>query len=247
VPDRTYLVAVADGIGDPPGPSPPPAAARPHWWAVLAVSLSLMALVAAVSAFTRLHGPSRPHAVAARQLTTPATSEPTTAGPPVTATTGSPVTQASAGSGAPGPEPSTTTTTGPVGVTTGTLNGPSGSSPPVPSTAATAPAATAPAATAPAATPRVMPGYLESPDNVSASYPFLDGPGTLSVTATWNASVDLILTAKCDHQPRQESSGPSGLAMTAAEPAGGCTIVLAEAEPAPGPVSYELTATFTGS
>lgn len=209
-----------------------PLAGRPHWWAVLAVSLSLMALLAATS--VRRSGVSGPthHEVtlgprALRSATHPVPTTTTT----LAATAPAPARDLTSPSGASGgggstlgraavvstlePGKGTTTTS----VTTTTVGSGVGSGPSPQS--------------------RTQQGYLQPPDNTSAIYPFTaDGP--TRVSATWASSDTLTLVVTCPSGTATQQ-GSSSVSLTTAATPGSCQATLSEPASDASTVSYDIT------
>ncbi|MHB8221172.1 MAG: hypothetical protein ACYDHU_12765 [Acidimicrobiales bacterium] len=224
---------------------------RANPWAVLAVVLALMALVASLSA-TR-HGVTSP-VRSAPARSAPARSAPARSAParrsgsrsPATAEAQSPagslaastdIAQVSMPSG--GQEPGAHPTSSPS--TTVTV------SPSTPGAPQTTPG-TVPAVPAVATADRTDPGNLVYPDNISASYT-APAAGGVTATATWSGSPTLSLTVTCPsgHASR---SGPSGLSVSEPVPAGApgtCTVSLAETPSVPSTVSYLLAIGTSGA
>lgn len=197
---------------------------RPHWWAVLAVSLALLALVAAASS-------DRPPASGIHDLANaagprhqpPATTLPssttTTAPPTVTTTTVPPSTTTTSDVArvvVQESSPTTTTTT-----TTTTV--------PPPANAAAAPVQ--------AITPEY--GSLQQPHDTSATYMFT-GQGAMQVAASWTPSTTLSLTVSCPGSTQQvEGTSTASVVIPGAD--GPCDAVLKEIAVQNDGVSYTLT------
>jgi hypothetical protein len=206
-----------------------PTRSRPHWWVVLAVALSLLALVAAVTA-DRQSPPAgrrgaravsatgdrvRPHPEPPASTTT-TTSTPAQGQPAVATSTSASADEAEALRPVT-PEPTTTTTT-----TT-----PS-------STTTTTQAAPAPAQT------EFYPGSLQQPNLFSASYPF-SGTGSMQVSASWNpATTSLSLTMTCP-EGTQSAEGTSGVTVTLPDADGACEATIKEILVDYDAISYTLT------
>jgi len=235
VPDRAYRVAVADGIGGSAPPTRAPAA-KPHWWAVLAVTLSLIALVTAVSASSSHRRAERAGVVGAHrsgQRSVPASGGAGTAGD-VAATTGASRTVSTPTAGAP--EPPETTTSVPIELVTGPMAVPTGSVPPSPPTTTTSLPSSSPPP------PLITyPGYLEYPDNVSATYGLMESTGTLEVSASWNTPDDLELSAQCGQGNPSTLTGPSGLATSVGSDGSTCRVVLSQLDGDRSTLSYQLS------
>ena len=255
----------AGAIARHPDPDPPRPAgiggAVPRGWAVLAVVLALMALVAAVSA-----GPRDRVLVARRAPRTTADRVPSPGGsrPRSVTTRGRGRTGAAVPAGARAAvgrarvsASPTDLPSAPGAVTEGlpivasasagssgqpAATGPAASAPPTtPTAATTASAAGTPPAQPPATgTAQTDPGYLQYPDDVSARYQYPEGPSGLTAAVTWAGSSTLSLSVTCPGG-QQSRTGPSGLQVDVAAGAGECTVTLAEPQPVAGAVSYSLT------
>lgn len=252
-------------------PRPPEApgatAFRPRWWALLSVSLGLMALVVASSHADRppptadASGRTRrpvapPHHLADHPVGSPASRSepPTSATPTISARPTTPgvspdfppaVAMASPPSNAPagGRSATATTATATTATTTTAATAPEGP-PGQPVTPATLPT---PGASSGGGTDRwsSQPGNLEFPDNVSATYPLASGGG-VTASATWTGAPALELSVDC---PGGQSgrTGPSGLAVSVAGPAGACTVTLAEPAGIEATVAYTLDLQYPGT
>jgi hypothetical protein len=193
---------------------------RPHWWAVLAVAVSLLALVAATSGRpkTSVGLAAAPGPSAHRQ------SGPTTTAPPSTSTTTT------------GPQPGPSTVTP---ATSSTVSG-SGSTvvthvlarqstPPTPTTTTPTTATTGGGSVA-AAVQAVVPvpfrGELQQPDDASASYVF-SGSGAMQVSASSTLAVPLLLTVTCTAGAVQQA-GSSLVSVVVPNADGPCNVVLKE-------------------
>jgi hypothetical protein len=165
---------------------------RPHWWLVLAVSLSLLALVAAT---TSDHPGSAGRRQPPRSLQ-PTLPRPTRPTPTTTSTTSSTV-------------PTTTTvtfSTSPIGPVTAPARGNDvsalSSTPPIPTTTTTAVTTTttglAAAPTQPArpATDKDYSTTLQQPNEPTASYKFY-GVGSMTVSVKWDYATPLSFTVSC--------------------------------------------------
>jgi hypothetical protein len=198
---------------------------RPHWWVVLAVALSLLALVAA-SGSDHSGSKGRPHPARSIQLfptgatgakptttttTVPSTTMSTTVTPPSSAPSAGPtgsgrgnvVTTQSASS----PAATTTTTTAATVTTTPKL-----------SAASTQPATPA--------TNTEEPYSLQQPAQTTASFAF-NGVGSMTVSVTWDYATPLSLTVSCPGGA-QTKVGPSGLTIVIPNSGGPCTTTLKE-------------------
>jgi hypothetical protein len=210
---------------------PPTPRIRPYWWAVLAVSVSLLALVGATSGHPdptsgRAAAPDEPaHPHQSGSTTPPATAATTTtttepAGGPSTVTTSTPPPASGATSSPDGAQvlagrssdPTTTTTTATTATTTTTT------------TAATGGSSVA-AAVLPVA-PITMSGALQQPDEASASYAF-SGAGSMQVSATSTSSAPLLLTVTCPGGTLDQA-GSSFVSVVIPDADGPCELVLKE-------------------
>jgi hypothetical protein len=226
---------------------------RPHWWAVLAVSLSLLALVAAATS-SHPGGPDHPRqeAAAARDgqggrisASTPGRTTTTTSGPglgsaPVTSTTVTPVT-------APPGGPVTIAT---IGTKLQAATKPSSTVPPVPTptttTTTTTPSGGANTGGTPAQpAPQIFSGDLQQPYDATASIPFT-GSGSMRITATWPTTPTLSLTVTCPGGSQNEK-GSSSLSVVIADADGSCEIVLEETLVQFAGVSYTVTVVPSGA
>ena len=239
---------------------------RPVWWAVLAVALGLMALVAAMS-FAGRTGPTRvADAGHERRGTSASTTvvRPTSGGPAQPSSTTGPATEpttAPPGTGRSAAVPPTTaplTSRGTAGPTTGTTLGPTDGTGGSPVTTISSPAdssTTSPATSPPEMTTtttvpavQTFAGYLAYPDDVSATYQTAGG-GIVSAAATWTGTPTLSLTITCtsQHVSRNGESGIS-LAVTDDHSAGvPCNVTLAEPPSEEGTVSYSLSVSLASS
>jgi hypothetical protein len=223
-----------------------PLRVRPHWWAVLAVSLSLLALVAAATSGHQ--GPDHHRSAAAPSEGTHATS-PTTSTPASTTTT---VPGLGSGSASVTP-PTPTEVIAPVAptfaggtkaqVVTRQSTAPTGTSAgtPTPTTTTTAPPSGSTVATAPAPpTPFITTGDLAYPDDSTASFPFA-GAGAMRVTVTWQTTPTLSLTVT-DCGATQTAQGSSPLTVLLPDADGTCLVTLKELLVQYDMVTYKLTA-----
>jgi len=237
VPDRTYRVAVADGLGAEREPDRQSrgSVGRPHWWVVLAVTLSLMAMIAAVRASQSVHGTagsSARHAHAAPRFSSPVTTD--RAAPGATTSTTAPATTTTGVGGIPAAPPPSTTTQPTVA---GLVSDP---------TAASAPAA--PATTTTQASVRstelTYPGNLQYPDNVAVTLGFNTSPGAVTVTASWSTDVQLQLLVHCDGGAAPSVEGGSGLSVDDQSAGGDCSATLAEPSGVQASLSYEIDVSY---
>jgi hypothetical protein len=212
-----------------------PRFSRPHWWVVLAVSLSLLALVAAA---TGDHGrvPARRGAAPAvpsggrdgvpSRRGPPAgttTTTTTTTAPPVTTPTSAPADDAdsfravTSASTTASSTTTTTTTTAPPSSTTTTTQA-------APVTAQT----------------ENFSGSLQQPDLSTASYSF-SGAGSMRVSASWTpAPTTLSVTVTCPAGTLTEE-GTSTLSVALPDADGACETTIKETVVDYAAVSYTLT------
>jgi hypothetical protein len=197
-----------------------PTRMRPHWWAVLAVSVSLLALVAATSDHPNPPGNERvAHSAAANPRKARST-----ALPPTTTTTAVP--GQGPGTVTPPSSPSVPTTTGTTEgaqvmarqssattTTTSTTTSPTGGS-----NVAATPVQTV------ATVERV--GDLQQPDDASASYQFA-GAGSMQVSASSTLTIPLLLTVTCPLATLSKQ-GSSTISVVIPNADGPCDVVLKE-------------------
>jgi hypothetical protein len=208
-----------------------PARSRPHWWAVLAVSLSLLALVAARSADPRsTHGHvGRSHATAALG-TRSSLSPPVTGGHTSTVDTAAP---------APTVTTSTTTTT----VATAPVVS-SGSSSVRPAATHTSSSTTTTVATSTAPAPPPVPtetytGDLQQPDDSQATYSFT-GSGPMQVSVSWSGPYTLSLSVSCP-SGTQNQEGASAFTVVIPDGTGACVTTVRETQMQYNEIPYTLT------
>jgi hypothetical protein len=209
---------------------------RPHWWAVLAVSVSLLALVAATSSHPNTSaGPAAAHRPSARHQSTPTTATPTTTTTTTTTTevqqgpntvtpptsSSSPGSASTVGAHVVVRESTATSTTTTTTTTTATTGGSSV------------------AAAVQPVTPLVEPGDLQQPDDASASYPFT-GVGSMRVSASSTSTVPLLLTVTCP-EGTVDQAGSSLVAVVIPNADGPCDVVLKETVVQYVAVPYTLT------
>lgn len=215
---------------------------RPHWWAVLAVSLSLLALVAATTA-ERPSGPgdrradgvlrsgrngssaipsSAPPTVAKTPTSTVTPSTTVTPSPtvPVVST---PIASDNARATVRSPVTTTTTTTRPTGVPSAT----NGSS------------ALAAGSNVPPVQTVTQTGDLQQPDDATASYAFT-GSGAMLIAASWPSAVPLSMTVICP-DGTESAQGSANVAVTIPDADGPCDVSLKETLVQYDTVSYTLT------
>ena len=195
---------------------------RPHWWAVLAVSVSLLALVAATS--------GRPNPTGGRAAAPDEPAHPHQSGsiaaPPTIATTTTSTTPE------PGRGPSTVTPPTPPS-SSGTTSSTEGarvvarqSSTPTTTTTTAATGGASLAAAVQPVTPITMSGALQQPDDASASYPF-SGAGSMQVSASSTSSAPLLLTVTCP-EGTLDQAGSSFVSVVIPDADGPCELVLKE-------------------
>lgn len=234
----------------------------PKAWALLAVTLALMALVAAVSTASRPAKSRHPSAGNALPTSPPGGTDPlepgTTKPPP---SSGSPRTNPQAAEGAGGTAAAASTGPGvgdggpesaspPVAPTSsGTPTQPvtTGTAAPAESTVGPVPGTVAPLA-ATSTTVAVSPPY-PGPGNivwptVSASFA-APGGGAVTAGVSWTGGETLELMVACPAGPSATRAGPSPLSVSLSDVGGGgtCTVTLAlvSATVADPPVSYTLS------
>ena len=224
---------------------PPTAWIRPPWWAVFAVSVSLLALVAAA---TSVHSnPSGGRAAAPDHAANPHQSG-STALPPTTTTTS---TEPAAGPSTVTPPtvpPSSPATTSP---TEGARVVATHTSDPTTTTTTVTVATTATTTTTAAGggsnlaaavepvAPITMSGALQQPDDATASYPFT-GVGSMEVSASSTSSFPLLLTVTCPAGTVDEA-GSSLVSVVIPDADGPCELVLKETEVQYVAVPYTVT------
>jgi hypothetical protein len=235
-------------------------AGRPRWWALLAVSLALMALVASLTTGS----PPTPRAGAGAAAHRSSGGGGTPVRRPDGTGTGSrrpqdgAITEAGA-TGAPGARPSP-------GTGGSVSGGPGPSTTPPPSRGSTEPVTVTPTSTAPfttttsgatstagtatvtttttspTASTRSEVGNLTYPDNVTALYSF-PGAGPLEATATWAGGAVLTLSVVCPGR-RTTRTGGSGLSVSVSQgtqgDGGTCTVSISEATTLRAEVSYSI-------
>ncbi len=209
-----------------------PRSSRPHWWVVLAVSLALLALVAAATA-AHEHAPAqrggaRPipsggrDGVHARRGppagTTTTTSTPSA--PPVTSATSAPADDADSFRAVTAESTTTTTTT---------------TTPPSSTTTTTTTQAAPPTAQT-----ENFSGSLQQPNLSTASYSF-SGVGSMQVSASWTpAATTLSVTVTCPAGTLTEE-GTSTLSVALPDGDGACETTIKETVVNYAAVSYTLT------
>jgi len=222
---RRYVV-VEGGTDTTGGRRARPARGRPHWWAVLAVSLALMALVAATAA----SHPSRSRARAPEAAVTS-----TTQGSPDPATD-SPHAVSPAPPPAAGDTTFARTALTPPSSTPDTTSGTTTS---VPETTTTAGSGDGTSPLQSSAHALTQQGYLQPPDDSSADYPFT-ASGPVRVSASWPTTTNLSLSVTC---PSGTETADGSLTVTVMLPtaAGNCQATLSESDTETATVSYSLT------
>lgn len=208
-----------------------PTRMRPHWWAVLAVSVSLLALVAATSGRTNTPGSRRvAHSAAASHRKASSTTL-----PPTTTTTAPPGN--GPGTVIPPTSPSAPTTTG---VTDGarimarqlsaatTTTTATTATTTTTTTSTTSPTPGSSVAAAPVQTVATVeyPGDLQQPDDASASYTFT-GAGSMLVSARSTSTTPLLLTVSCPLATLSKE-GSSTISVVIPDADGPCGVVLKE-------------------
>ena len=201
---------------------------RPHWWAVLAVSVSLLALVAATSGHPNTGG----RAAAPDESANPPQSR-STAPPPTTATT---TTEPGRGPStvtpptSPSPSPTTSSTEGARVVVRQSSTSTTATTAATTATTTTTTAAPADGSSVAAAVqtvaPMVMSGDLQQPDDASATYPFT-GAGSMQVSASSTSSTPLLLTVTCP-EGTLDQAGTSFVSVVIPNADGPCDLVLKE-------------------
>jgi hypothetical protein len=225
--------------GEPGGTRP--LRIRPHWWAVLAVSLSLLALVAATrSGRTVAH----PHNDAAARSTGGHTTPVTTHAPGSTTTTVPDPTSASSSVSPPAATPAVATVTLPtVGPKIQIVTRPSTTASTVPTTTTT-PTTTTPSGSSVGAAPaqpapKIVDGDLQQPDDATNSFTFV-GAGAMQVTATWPTSPTLSLTVDCP-EGTKTAQGSMSVTVLLSDADGTCAVTLKELLVQDDLVSYRVT------
>jgi hypothetical protein len=199
-----------------------PARGRPTWWVVLAVSLALMALIAATAARTgrSAGGPLLPHRDAVSSTTT--TSHPGSASVPTSVTT--PVSTPSFAGGSTAAAishtPAITTTSVPVAPSTTTT---AGGPPPTGST---------------------YPGYLQPPQTSSTIYAF-SGQGPTRISVTWSGATYLTMSVTCSGF-NQSTGGSSAMSMSIPNAQGACQAAVSEPTTENDTLSYTIAIDPTG-
>jgi hypothetical protein len=204
-----------------------PLRGRPHWWAVLAVALSLMALLAAASGSSPgVRGTGHPGVALDLPAQLPR-AHPAQSASTTTTTLGAMAhdLRSLSGASALGPtavvsalQPSTGTTTT-TSVTTTTVGSGVGSGP--------------------SPQNRTQQGYLQPPDNTSAMYAFTaDGP--TRVSASWATADTMSLSVTCPNGTVTEQ-GSSSVTITTAATSGSCQATLSEPASDTSTESYSIT------
>jgi hypothetical protein len=218
---------------------PPTARIRPPWWAVLAVSVSLLALVAAAT--SGHSNPTGGRAAAPDHAANPHQSG-STALPPTTTTTTEPAAGPSTVTppNLPPSSPATTSPTEAARVVARHTSDTTTTTTAAPTTTTTAAAGVSSLAAAvqPVA-PITMSGALQQPDDASASYPFT-GVGSTEVSASSTSSAPLLLTVTCPSGALDEA-GSSFVSVVIPDADGPCELVLKETEVQYVAVPYTVT------
>jgi hypothetical protein len=229
---RAYRWSVVGGGNDTTGSvRARPLRGRPHWWAVLAVTLALMALLASTSA-------GRPLTLGTRTLPVkpdaPRHPRAAVATHPTTTTTTiieAPATDTGPRSAAGGHTTAAITASVPSNATTPTTVANSGTATGVGTGEGSTPAQASDRTT--------EQGYLEPPDNTSVLYPFT-ADGATQVQVTWPTATVLVLSVDCGNGP-QSDQGTSSVTVLAPATSGQCQATLSEPTSETGTVSYTLT------
>jgi hypothetical protein len=235
-----------------------PLRGRPHWWAVLAVALALMALVAASATGNRVGSRSGRdaggvHREASRTTTTTssgpgsANASGSAAGPSPGTASGS--TSGTAKSTGAGPTVSTAlppasaaggSSAGDAGTTlTGTGVGTTTTAPVTTTTIATSDPGVGSSPTKSSTHEVTEQGYLAPPDDAEVDYPF-SASGSDTVSATWSSPVSLDLTVTCPDADRTLSA-VSSVTIVLPDAQGSCQAVLSEPADEDATVTYSLT------
>ncbi|MGO8859755.1 MAG: hypothetical protein ACLQRH_03160 [Acidimicrobiales bacterium] len=218
-----------------------PTWSRPHWWVVLAVSLSLLALVAAAAVHdgpaARRHGARAGSSYGQGGVAygQGGVAHPRTGAPASTKTT----------TGTPGPSPLTVTSPTSTSTSTSAAAHDADSLRPVTpesTTTTTPPSSTTTTTQAPPppAPTEAYSGSLQQPNLSMASYPF-SGVGPMQVSASWSpASTPLSVTVTC---PEGSKTMQATTTVTVAIPDadGACEATIEETLVAYEAVSYTLT------
>ncbi len=217
---------------------------RPHWWAVLAVSLSLLALVAAATSEHSGHGKGRDTAASRNRkatgipTTAPSTTTSTATADPTlparnmssaaTAPTVSPGTSGSGGHLVT--TPATTAMTAPTttGATTSTTTSTTGST--TTSTTGSAPAQPA---------PQTRSGNLQQPYDATANEAFT-GAGAMRISASWSPTDSMSLSVSCP-DGSQTAEGTTSAAVVILDADGPCNLTLKILLVQYDAISYTLT------
>ena len=216
---------------------------RPHWWAVLAVSLSLLALVAATTSGRTGPNPRKDAAAASRGgYTTPGTTH-----APGSTTTTAPDPTATSTSVSP---PAVTTVTPPVAVgskvqivtrqsTTGSSVPPTTTTPTTTTPTTTTPSGSSVGAAPAQPAPKTITGDLQQPNDATNTYTFV-GAGPMQVTATWPTTPILSLTVTCP-QGSKTAEGSMSVSVQLPDADGSCAVTLKETAVQWDAVSYRIT------
>ncbi|MHB8320264.1 MAG: hypothetical protein ACYDEP_13740 [Acidimicrobiales bacterium] len=211
---------------------------RPHWWAVLAVSLALMALISAVDQHA-----SNNRASLARKRASSANSARNARGRPSVTV---PTVRGSALGGPPTPSTSQAYVPFHSGAASTDSTSSSGGPPTVATSPTTTPSVTPTTPTTEARTPATTTvtevGNLANP-YTSTQYQVSTGSGEITANATWTGSTDLTLRIQCGSSANS-ATGPSGLSVADTSSAGTCYATISEPTSANTTVSYTLTITY---
>jgi hypothetical protein len=217
-----------------------------RWWAVLAVSLALMAVVLVLSgghrptqkpsaeaaARQRLAHPSTSMSAPRRSAERPGSRTPARVSTPTSTTVATtppaPGNDPSSGSVTPATTPPTVAS--PTRSEAGGTGSGSGSGSAADPVSGTPPDGSAGDA---------QQGYLQPPDNTSAIYPATAG-GSLRVSARWSGSTTLTLSVDCPDAARS-ASGTSSVTVTLPQAEGDCQATLSEPSTESDTVSYTLS------
>jgi hypothetical protein len=209
---------------------------RPHWWAVLAVSLALLALVAAATSDRPTTSGHRRSALSAqRHQAAPPPPSPTTTSTTVPQTTTTTVT------------PSTSLVVPPTGAARENDVSSHPATAPAPTTTTTTPVTTAASTgraaptqpSGPVATSTTDSGSLQQPDTAFASYVFT-GVGSMTVSVTWTYATPLSLTVNCPGGSNTKV-GTSTISVVIPNAGGDCGTTLKETLVQYDAVDYVLT------
>jgi cytoskeletal protein RodZ len=205
---------------------------RPHWWAVLALSVSLLALVAATSSRPKTSSgtAATPSPTAHRQ------SAPTTSTPRTTTTTTQPARAAiTVTPPTTTPQPDSGSTVGAHVVVQQSTLAPTTTT----TTTAAATAGSSVAAAGQTVAPLEFPGDLQQPDDATNSFPF-PGSGAMKVSVSSKSTVPLLLTVSCPEGIATQA-GSSLVSVIIPDADGPCDVVLKETVVQYVAVPYTIT------